>query len=93
MRNKNNADAALRAASTLKNPDADTPPRLDATLSDVARLAGVSPKTVSRVVNREPHVTAGTRERVEDAIASLDYRPNEYARFLRSQRSSQPIEG
>lgn len=60
-----------------------TKPRID----DVARLAGVSPKTVSRVVNREPNVKAATRAKVEEAIDVLGYRPNQFARNLASQRA------
>jgi LacI family transcriptional regulator len=58
-----------------------------ATIADVARLAGVSIKTVSRVVNREPNVREATREKVEAAIAELNYRPNLSARNLASHRS------
>jgi len=58
-----------------------------ATISDVAELAGVSIKTVSRVVNCEPNVRKSTRHQVEDAIARLNYRPNLSARNLASQRS------
>ena len=58
-----------------------------ATITDVANLAGVSIKTVSRVVNNEPHVRPVTRERVDQAIAELDYRPNQAARNLASQRA------
>ena len=58
-----------------------------ATIDDVAELAGVSIKTVSRVVNQEPNVRDSTRARVEDAIAKLNYRPNRSARNLASQRS------
>lgn len=58
-----------------------------ATIDDVAELAGVSIKTVSRVVNQEPNVRDSTRARVEDAIAKLNYRPNRSARDLASQRS------
>lgn len=57
-----------------------------ATLLDVARRAGVSIKTVSRVVNREPHVRLSTRELVQQAIDELGYRPNEAARNLASRR-------
>lgn len=57
------------------------------TIDDVAALAGVSIKTVSRVVNKEPNVSAGTRERVERAIAQLNYRPNPSARRLAGNRS------
>jgi len=59
----------------------------DATLVDVARLAGVSIKTVSRVVNREPNVRPSTKERVDQAIAVLKYRPNQAARHLARQRA------
>ena len=58
-----------------------------ATIDDVAELAGVSIKTVSRVVNQEPNVRDATRAKVEKAIAQLNYRPNLSARNLASQRS------
>jgi DNA-binding LacI/PurR family transcriptional regulator len=56
-------------------------------MTDVAALAGVSQKTVSRVVNGEPHVTETVRSKVEAAIAELGFRPNAAARSLKSQRS------
>ena len=59
----------------------------NATITDVARLAGVSIKTVSRVVNREAGVRDTTRVRVEAAIAELDYSPNQSARDLASARA------
>lgn len=52
------------------------------TIADVARLAGVSPMTVSRVINAEARVRQSTRETVEAAIASLNYAPNRAARSL-----------
>ncbi|MCQ6270624.1 LacI family transcriptional regulator [Pseudarthrobacter sp. R1] len=55
-----------------------------ATLHDVARVAGVSFKTVSNVINHHPHVRDTTRAKVEKAIAELGYRPNLTARSLRS---------
>ena len=58
-----------------------------ATIDDVAALAGVSIKTVSRVVNQEPNVREVTRAKVEKAIAELNYRPNLSARNLASQRA------
>lgn len=58
-----------------------------ATIDDVAELAGVSIKTVSRVANRETNVRESTRDKVEEAIAKLNYRPNMSARNLASQRS------
>jgi LacI family transcriptional regulator len=57
------------------------------TIFDVAKVAGVSIKTVSRVVNHEPNVRASTRERVENAVAVLKYRPDQSARNLASHRS------
>ncbi len=57
------------------------------TIDDVAALAGVSIKTVSRVMNREPHVRAATREKVMAAVAQLNYRPNVSARALAGSRS------
>jgi LacI family transcriptional regulator len=53
------------------------------TLRDVALLAGVSPKTVSRVVNGEPGVSAAKLAAVQGAIAKLGYRPNFTASSLR----------
>jgi DNA-binding LacI/PurR family transcriptional regulator len=58
-----------------------------ATVRDVAALAGVSPKTVSNVINGVVPVRAETRERVEAALAELDYVPNLSARGLRNGRS------
>ncbi|MGP3970246.1 LacI family DNA-binding transcriptional regulator [Streptomyces sp. 6N223] len=54
---------------------------------DVARGAAVSQKTVSRVVNGEPHVSQAVRERVLREIERLGYRPNESARALVTRRS------
>ena len=58
-----------------------------ATIDDVAKLAGVSIKTVSRVVNREANVRESTRKRVDAAVAELHYSPNQSARSLASRRS------
>jgi LacI family transcriptional regulator len=52
------------------------------TIEDVARAAGVSAMTVSRVINDGRNVRDGTRERVQDAIAKLNYSPNSAARSL-----------
>ena len=57
------------------------------TIFDVAKVAGVSIKTVSRVVNHEANVRPSTKERVENAIAVLKYRPDHSARTLASRRS------
>ena len=52
------------------------------TISDVAAHAGVSPMTVSRVINGETNVREETKQRVEEAIAALNYAPNAAARAL-----------
>lgn len=57
-------------------------------LYDVARLAGVSHQTVSRVVNQHPNVKPSTRRRVEAAISELGYRRNAAARTLVTRRSN-----
>src|SRR5205823_5730635 len=57
-------------------------------MADVARLAGVSTMTVSRVLNDHPNVTDATRQRVERAIEQLGYRPNTAARTLAGGRSA-----
>jgi DNA-binding LacI/PurR family transcriptional regulator len=56
-------------------------------MHDVARLAGVSHQTVSRVLNNQPNVRTATRERVLDAMRELDYRPNNLARSLVTSRT------
>ena len=68
----------------------DKPPegrRRPAVMYDVARLAGVSHQTVSRVINGSDHVRPETRDRVLAAMRQLDYRPNSQARALVTGRS------
>jgi DNA-binding LacI/PurR family transcriptional regulator len=74
-----------------------TPPHSDgrsdsrrgvAVMADVARLAGVSEMTVSRVLNGNPGVRASTRERVLAAMREADYHPNPAARALVTGRNS-----
>lgn len=65
----------------------DEQPRAAVTIFDVARLAGVSHQTVSRVLNDLPNVRAATRERVEQAIRQLNYVPSQAARALVTRRS------
>lgn len=57
------------------------------TIYDVAKAAKVSPKTVSRVLNNEPHVREVLRQRILATIEELDYRPNFSARQMRTQKS------
>jgi DNA-binding LacI/PurR family transcriptional regulator len=58
-----------------------------ASVFDVAKAAGVSHQTVSRVLNDHPSVRPGTRQKVLDAMSALSYRPNLAARALVTSRS------
>ena len=60
---------------------------MKATINDVAKLCGVSIKTVSRVMNSEPSVRQLTREKVQAAVKELNYQPNLAARNLASTKS------
>jgi len=57
------------------------------TLKDVAKLAGVTVTTVSRVLNNRGYISTDTRGKVMSAMKALDYQPNELARSLIFQRS------
>jgi DNA-binding LacI/PurR family transcriptional regulator len=61
--------------------------RKAAVMADVAKIAGVSHQTVSRVLHDSPHVRPDTRERVLAAMRQLDYRPNTVAQALVTGRS------
>jgi len=69
------------------NTETRLAPSSHATMADVANLAGVSLKSVSRVVNREPHVSEKLRLKVEVAIAELAFVPDQAARSLAGARS------
>lgn len=56
-------------------------------IRDVARLAGVSYQTVSRVLNEHPSIRPATKQRVLDVIGEIGYRPNQAARALVTSRS------
>lgn len=60
-----------------------------ANIRDVAARAGVAIKTVSRVLNGHPYVSAETRRRVEEAMHALDFRPSIAARILSGAKSNQ----
>ncbi|MCQ3828287.1 LacI family DNA-binding transcriptional regulator [Microbulbifer elongatus] len=60
---------------------------MKSTINDVAARAGVSIKTVSRVINNEPSVRPATRQKVMDAVEALHYQPNLAARNLAGTRS------
>ncbi len=57
------------------------------TIKEIARHAGVGTTTVSRVLNNQPYVSEDKRQRVERAIAALDFRPSQTARHLRGSPS------
>src|SRR6185312_587605 len=75
----------ISAMSRVGRPDGAK--RRPAVMADVAKLAGVSHQTVSRVINDSAHVRPETRERVLAAMRKLDYRPNSVARALVTGRS------
>src|SRR5690349_10402475 len=74
-------------ASSQNIQGASDRPRRRPVMADVAKLAGVSHQTVSRVVNGSAHVRPETRRRVLAAMGELDYRPNPAARALVTGRS------
>ena len=61
---------------------------MGSTLDQVAKKAGVSRSTVSRVINHHPNVSEATRARVEAAIAKSGYRPHAVARSLATNRTN-----
>ncbi|MFS0895026.1 LacI family DNA-binding transcriptional regulator [Microbacterium sp. 179-I 3D3 NHS] len=77
------ARAGSHVSQIAKESEHSRPPGM----IDVARLAGVSSQTVSRVLRDHPHVSEETRSRVMDAVNALEYRRNNAARALSSGRS------
>jgi DNA-binding LacI/PurR family transcriptional regulator len=75
------------AAASGAADGAREPRRRTAVMADVARMAGVSHQTVSRVINDNAHVRPETRRKVLAAMRTLDYRPNPAARALVTGRS------
>ena len=67
----------------MSTPTTGSASRARATIRDVAALAGVGTKTVSRVINDEANVSPQTRERVERAVLALNFKPNQGAGALR----------
>lgn len=61
--------------------------RMSKNLEDIARMAGVSRSTVSRVINNQPHVSEATRQRVLEVVSREGYIPNMAARTLVTQRT------
>jgi LacI family transcriptional regulator len=69
------------------NDEADKGRKKRLTINDIARLSGVSKKTVSRVINRSPFLREDTRARVEAIMAETGYAPDPQARGLAFRRS------
>ena len=59
-----------------------------ATLKDVAREAGLTVGTVSRILNNRGYISSNAREKVEEAMKKLNYRPNEVARSLHGKSTN-----
>src|SRR5215471_11268260 len=57
------------------------------TLADIARALGVSKMTVSRAINDHPEISPETRARILEAAQRMNYRPNQFARALTTNRS------
>src|SRR5437667_8206801 len=57
------------------------------TLADIARALGVSKMTVSRAINNHPEISPETRARILEAAQRMNYRPNQFARALTTNRS------
>lgn len=90
VRSSSAASPAARDKGELMDNHEGEPLRRS-TLSDVARLAGVSPKTVSRVVNNVATVNSELADRVRKASAELEFRPNTLAADLRLGRTHKTI--
>ena len=56
------------------------------TIYDLAKMSGFSPKTVARVVNNEGNVAKATAEKIQKLIEELNYKPNTYAKNLKSRK-------
>jgi LacI family transcriptional regulator len=77
----------MPARKTAATPASSTPSTRAATINDIARLSGVSKKTVSRIINKSPLVKPDTRERVEAVMREVGYSPDPMARALAFGRS------
>jgi LacI family transcriptional regulator, galactose operon repressor len=78
---------ARKSVRGEERPTSRSTSRARLTITDIARLAGVSKKTVSRVINEAPYVNKKTRARVEAIIAEHGYQPDPQARGLAFRRS------
>jgi LacI family transcriptional regulator, repressor for deo operon, udp, cdd, tsx, nupC, and nupG len=77
-----------RAESIIRGKVDGRPGRANATIYDIARLAGVNPSTVSRALSKPGRVSAGTRRLIEDAAAELNYQANPFAKALPTGKTS-----
>jgi LacI family transcriptional regulator len=77
----------LKGASLTETTETGLTRRRKATINDVARLAGVSKKTVSRVINNSPSVHPQTRDEIAGIIARIGFRPDPQARGLAFRRA------
>src|SRR5947209_5551680 len=85
MRSRNNKSRARGQTNTLEPPAGGG--RSQHTINDIARLANVSKRTVSRVLNHSPLLKVATRERVLSIIGQVGYVPDPQARGLASRQS------
>ena len=76
------------SATRQDQPHHSGPQRETSTLKDVARVAGVSVGTVSRVINHHPRVTETMKRRVDTAIAALGFQPDPIAQSMRSGQTN-----
>ena len=86
MASAGNRGAAPKRKSR-RGPDAPEPAHGRATINDIARLAKVSKKTVSRVINRSPYVRDETRSKISAVMEKIGYAPDPQARGLAFRRS------
>ena len=76
----------MKATEKMKLPHDSLNPAVT-TIADVARIAGVSVSTVSRILNDKPDVSSGTRQRVKQVMEELGYSPHALAQRLAASRS------
>ncbi len=79
--------ARVHLAESAPSANKERPDGMRVRIEDVAEAAGVSIKTVSRVLNNEANVSDATRKRVEDIVQRMQYRPNPSARTLAGRKS------
>ena len=87
MATRSGKTESRRRALAPGKPDIEPPVGRNTTINDIARLAGVSKKTVSRVINASPLVHAETRSRVESIIRRMRFVPDPQARGLAFRKS------